>query len=77
MLKPETFQKITLWMGIAMLLGIVIIGVIIFNNIEEVKLLNSNVCDLCEKWTGARCVKTGSLSMGNDFKLNFTFINES
>lgn len=57
MLSQESFKKITLWMGIIIILGIVALAIYMFINVQEIKLLNSNVCALCQEWTGATCFK--------------------
>jgi hypothetical protein len=63
-------------MGIFMILGLIIIGVKIFYNVEEIKLMNSNVCALCEKWTGGKCLAMiGSIQINKP--VNIPEINAS
>jgi hypothetical protein len=59
MLSQEAFKRITLWMGVLIILGIIGIAIYMFINVQEIKLLNSNVCELCQEWTGAQCIKLG------------------
>lgn len=50
-----TFQKLMDAIRIFLLIMAIIIVVILLININEVKILNSDVCELCRIKTGAYC----------------------
>jgi len=62
----DQLQFATLIIGIIIILGIIALAVYMFINVQEIKLLNSNVCDLCESWTGGNCIPSGSLGLENN-----------
>ena len=62
----DQLQFATLIIGIIIILGIIALAVYMFINVQEIKLLNSNVCDLCESWTGGKCIPSVSLGLENN-----------
>jgi hypothetical protein len=55
-LNNKKFQKGMDVLRILLFIIAIIILVVLVTNINEVKILNSNVCALCQNWTGATCI---------------------
>jgi hypothetical protein len=56
LLNNKNFQKMIDVIRILLFVIAIVILIVLICNIEEVKILNSNVCDLCMKKTGATCI---------------------
>lgn len=54
-LQSKTFHIFMIILRIATFIGIIILIAVMIKEIEIVKLLNSDVCDLCMHKTGCQC----------------------
>jgi hypothetical protein len=61
-LNNKTFQKIMDITRILLLIVAIIIVFILITNIEQVKLLNNDVCAICMNKTGATCIAKSILT---------------
>lgn len=55
-LNNKTFQKVMDIVRILLLILAIVIVVVLITNIEQVKLLNNDVCAICMNKTGATCI---------------------
>lgn len=62
--KKENWFKRNLWLiDLVLIVVILLVGYYVYSNVEEIKLLEGDVCKLCMLKTNSTCFPTGSINI--------------